>query len=146
MEMKVKTQLAAVGRRLGFVIGWLLFPSSVFSGGTNAAAQASNALGIDLYRQISTGERNLCLSPYSIGQALFMAYEGATGETRREMSRVLHLGPAAGQDNAFTALQKSLLALGARTAEIVRESKANGGPTEPITIRVADRLFAQAGY
>ena len=52
------------------------------------AAKATNEIGVDLYRQLATGEQNLCMSPYSIDSALAMTFAGADGETRTEMARV----------------------------------------------------------
>ena len=46
------------------------------------AAKATNDLGVDLYRQLATGDENLCISPYSIDSALAMTFAGADGETR----------------------------------------------------------------
>ena len=54
------------------------------------AAKATNELGVDLHRQLATGDENLCISPYSIDSALAMTFAGADGETRTEMARVLH--------------------------------------------------------
>ena len=110
------------------------------------AAKATNQFGIDLYRKIAHGEKNTCLSPYSISCALAMTLDGADGETRREMARVLRLDPKVESDSSFAALQASLSEIGPKTSRIVGESKQNGGPSEPITIAVANRLFAQAGY
>jgi len=111
-----------------------------------AVAKSINQFGIDLYRKIASADGNLCISPYSIDSALVMALAGAAGETRSEMSRALHLNPAANMNESFAALQKSLEAIGPKTAEIAAAAKERGGPTEPITIAVANRLFIQAGY
>src|SRR5205085_5781109 len=46
----------------------------------------------------------------------------------------------------FAAIQKSLEQMSAKTAELVKESKKFGGPSEPITLTIANRLFAQKGY
>ncbi len=54
------------------------------------AAKSANDLGLDLYRQLATGDKNICLSPYSIQSALAMTFAGAEGDTRAEMARVLH--------------------------------------------------------
>ena len=56
---------------------------------SDLAATATNQLGIDLHRQLATGDENLCVSPYSIQSALAMTFAGADGETRAEMARVL---------------------------------------------------------
>jgi serpin B len=36
--------------------------------------------------------------------------------------------------------------MSAKTAELAKESKRFGGPSEPITLNIANRLFAQKGY
>ncbi|MGZ5503533.1 MAG: serpin family protein [Chthoniobacterales bacterium] len=107
---------------------------------------ATNSLGVDLYHQLAKGQGNLCLSPYSISCALAMTLSGADGETRAEMSRVLHLGAKADADSAFLALQNALSASVAKTLPIANDSKNYGGPSEPITFSVANRLFPQSGY
>lgn len=126
-------------------VGWL-FVFGQAQAGELEAAKSINQFGIDLYGKIAHGDNNLCISPYSIDSALAMAFDGATGETRSEMSRVLHLDPAGDPNKSFAALQKSLEALGRQTAEIAAAAKERGGPSEPITIAVANRLFVQAGY
>jgi serpin B len=111
------------------------------------AATATNQLAIDLHRQFATGDENLCLSPYSIQSALVMTYAGADGATRSEMARVLHF-PSDGDDvyASFSALQRSLEEMAKRTTSIAAQSKKMGGPTEPIALAIANRLFAQDGY
>ena len=111
------------------------------------AAGATNHLGIDLHRQLARGEENLCLSPYSIQSALAMTFAGADGDTRTEMARVLHF-PSDGDaiHLSFAALQRSLEEMSKKTATIAEQSKKGGGPSEPITLAIANRLFAQSGY
>jgi serpin B len=110
------------------------------------AAKATNDLGIDLHRQLATGDENLCISPYSIQSALAMTFAGADGETRTEMARVLHFPNNGDVPASFSALQHSLEKMSAKTAELVKESKKFGGPSEPITLNIANRLFAKKGY
>lgn len=111
------------------------------------AAKATNQLGVDLHRQLATGDENLCLSPYSIQSALAMTFAGADGETRTEMARVLHFPNDVDAIHAsFAALQRSLDEMSKKTAKIVEQSKKFGGPSEPITLAIANRLFAQSGY
>src|SRR6516162_8583980 len=111
------------------------------------AAKATNELGVDLHRQLARGsDENLCISPYSIQSALAMTFAGADGETRGEMARVLHFPNNGDVPASFLALQHSLEQMSAKTAELVKESKKFGGPSEPITLNIANRLFAQKGY
>jgi serpin B len=111
------------------------------------AANATNQLGIDLHRQLARGDENLCLSPYSIQSALAMTFAGADGETRTEMARVLHFPNDGDAIHAsFASLQRSLEEMATKTATIVEQSKKEGGPSEPITLSIANRLFAQSGY
>src|SRR5437867_12939191 len=117
-------------------------------GATNfeLAAKATNELAVDLHRQLATGDENLCISPYSIESALAMTFAGADGETRTEMARVLHLTNDSTVPASFAALQHSLEQMSTKTAELVKQSKKFGGPSEPITLNIANRLFAQKGY
>ena len=111
------------------------------------AAKATNQLAVDLHRHLATDNENLCVSPYSIESALAMTFAGADGETRAEMARVLHF-PNDGDavPASFASLQHSLEQMSAKTAELVKQAKRFGGPSEPITLNIANRLFAQKGY
>jgi serpin B len=111
------------------------------------ATKAINQLGLDLLRSTgNTGANNL-LSPYSIQSALAMTYAGAAGETRAEMARVLYY-----PDNeqalhgAFAALRDGLEQAQQVSVEIAARSKQPGGPSEPIALMTANRLFGQKGY
>src|SRR5881227_2337254 len=110
------------------------------------AAKATNELGVDLHRQLATGDENLCISPYSLDSALAMTFAGPDGETRNEMARVLHFPNDGDVPASFFALQQSLEQMSAKTEELVKDSKKFGGPSEPITLNIANRLFAQKGY
>jgi serpin B len=110
------------------------------------AAKATNDLAVDLHRQLAKGDESLCISPYSIETALAMTFAGADGETRAEMARVLHLTNDDGAFASFSALQHSLGDMSAKTGELAKQSKKFGGPSEPITLNIANRLFAQKGY
>jgi serpin B len=115
--------------------------------GYDTAATATNQLAVDLHRQLATGNENLCMSPYSIESALAMTFAGADGETRTEMARVLHFpGDASTVPASLASLQRSLEEMSVKTAELVKEAKRFGGPSEPITLMIANRLFAQKGY
>jgi len=83
------------------------------------AAKATNELGVDLYRQLATGDGKLCISPYSIDSALAMTFAGADGGTRSEMARVLHFPNDGDVPASFCALRHSLEQMSAKTAELV---------------------------
>jgi serpin B len=76
-----------------------------------------------------------------------MTFAGADGETRTEMARVLHFpSDASAAAASFASLQRSLEEMSAKTTELVKKSKEFGGPSEPITLNIANRLFAQKDY
>jgi serpin B len=111
------------------------------------AANATNEVGLDLYRKLAAGDSNLCLSPYSIENALAMTFAGADGKTREEMARVLHLSNGnESLHSSFAALQRQLQEMSDKSAKAVAESSEFSRPKEPITLSVANRLFAQRGY
>jgi serpin B len=113
----------------------------------DVAAKATNAFAVDLHRKLATGNDNLCISPFSIESALGMTFAGADGDTRTEMARVLHFPSDANTVAAsFGSLQHSLEEMSAKTAELAKKSREFGGPTEPITLNIANRLFAQKDY
>jgi serpin B len=110
------------------------------------AVAAINKLGLDLYRQLD-GSANICLSPYSIQNALAMTYAGADGKTRSEMAKALHFPEDDVSLHAsFAALQRELERMSARTVELAEQSKKRSGPSEPITFHMANGLFGQTGY
>lgn len=114
---------------------------------SRSAASAVNNLGIDLLVHAAEPQENTALSPYSIQIALAMTSAGAEGDTREQMAKVLHY-PAKEPDvlSSFAALEKELAELTSRTARLATESRKTGGPSEPITLTVANRLFGQQGY
>lgn len=129
------------------VFGALIAAMAYGATESDLAATSTNRLAVDLHRQLATGDENLCVSPYSIESALAMTFAGADGQTRTEMARVLHFpGDGGAVPASFASLQHSLEEMSAKTAELVKESKRFGGPSEPITLNIANRLFAQKGY
>ena len=127
----------------------LLAPAAHAAGAESpaAAAKAVNALGLDLLTKAQGTKANALVSPYSIQSALAMTFAGAAGDTHAEMARVLHYaGDEAGLHESFAALQKALAEVAKRTAERAENAKKHGGPSEPVTLTVANRLFGQQGY
>jgi serpin B len=112
----------------------------------SSASRATNEVGVDLYRKLAAGEENLCLSPYSIEAALAMTFAGADGQTREEMARILHLSKDDSIHASFATLQRQLREMSEKSAKEVAESGERAEPKEPITLGVANRLFAQKGY
>jgi serpin B len=128
------------------IFGALIVGMAYGADDVGLAAGATNQFAVDLHRQLATGDHNLCISPYSVESALAMTFAGADGETREQMSRVLHLpkdGDAA--DASFSALQGSLEEMTRKTAEIATESK-NAVTERADHTGDRKRLFAQGGY
>lgn len=124
----------------------LLVTGTLQSATPDQAAQAINAFGLDLHRQMPK-EGNLCLSPYSIQSALAMTYLGASGATQEEMARVLHFSKdKQAMGESFAALRLSLNEARQASVKAVAESQKSGGPGEPLTLRMANRLFGQMAY
>lgn len=108
-----------------------------------------NAVGLDLYRRLTTPEPNgnFLLSPYSIVAALAMTYAGAEHETRQEMQRVLHFPEVDEQfHNAMCSFARDLEMLSERSQARTKEVAQYGGSLEPTELSVANRIFAQGGY
>jgi serpin B len=71
--------------------------------------KGNTAFALDLYQQLKTGRRNLFFSPYSISTALAMTYNGARGQTAKEMARALHFPSDRNAMNpAFTNLLRTI--------------------------------------
>lgn len=120
---------------------------SAATAGTSPATKAINALGLELLAKASKPDSNALLSPYSIQSALAMTYAGADGTTHSEMAKALHYpGNEEELHRSFASLQQDLGEIQKSTAEIAQRSKEWGGPSEPITLTVANRLFGQKDY
>jgi serpin B len=117
------------------------------AGELDIAANSMNALGIDLLARVAKPNENALISPYSIQAALAMTYAGAAGETKIEMAKVLHY-PAdeASLHRSFAAFSREMGEAAGRSQKVVQGSEKHGGPSEPITLDVANRLYGQSGY
>jgi serpin B len=159
MFVKMKTTLAG-----GLAV--LLTTTTLAADSTVPAANAINALGIDLLRQTAKPDANALLSPYSIGTDLAMTYAGADGGTRDEISRVAHLpSDEAVVHGSFRLLQQEIIDITRGSAQELEKAKSfwtnsdselskefrrrgitNIPFADPITLSVANRLFGQRGF
>lgn len=79
-------------------------PSSV-----SELVQGANEFAFEIYRKLAQEDKNVFLSPYSIHTCLSMVYEGARGETEKEMREVLNLPEESDiRRPAFAGFQKEL--------------------------------------
>ena len=111
------------------------------------AAQAINALAIDLLAKGTEANTNALLSPYSIQTALAMTFAGAAADTRTQMAKALHYpDDETALHPSFAALHQALAELTQATAERAKNAAQMGGPGEPVILTAANRLFGQQGY
>ncbi len=117
--------------------------------GNTDTAQGINAVGLNLYRELSraASPANLIISPYSISSALALAYAGADGATREEMASVLRF-PAddATLQSEFAGLRRALDRTAADSVALAASTAALGGRLDPIEWSAANRLFGQFNY
>jgi serpin B len=91
------------------------------------AARASNALGSDLL----PGGGNAALSPWSVWSALSMAYAGSSGQTRAQMTRVLHVKRLRGRTGrANAALLAALKSSAKKSGATLEGANALWGATD----------------
>ena len=103
-----------------------------------ALVAGNNAFAFGLYHQMKRMEGNLIFSPYSISQALAMAYAGARGETASEMAESLHFGlPQSRLHMAMNALDRELESRGAGIL-------SNRG--DKFKLHIANAMWGQRGH
>jgi len=98
---------------------------------------ANNAFATDIYKELAKKEGNLFLSPYSLSSALTMTYAGAGGDTRAQMSAVLHLP----QDG-----EKLHRAAGDLLESIGQAPSTGSGQGKQCRLDIANALWGQKGY
>lgn len=114
---------------------------------SSAAADSINSFGIDLHRRLAAKGGNLVTSPWSIETALAMTYAGADGKTKEEMAKVLHFADSEDAvHQGFADLAADLAALRQKSVKQAQQAKKHGGPTTPLELHSANRLFGQQGY
>ncbi|MCX6644838.1 MAG: serpin family protein [bacterium] len=89
----------------------------------------------DLYEQLMTEDGNMFFSPFSISQALAMAYAGARGNTETQIADVMHF--TLGQDGLHPAFNKLDLELHSRGAHATNK----GG--DPFQLNIANSTWGQ---
>ena len=76
-----------------------------------------------------------------------MTFAGAEEQTKTEMAHILHFqGGDETIHSSFAALQRALEEMAKDSAGLAEDARKTGAATEPITLAIANRLFAQAGY
>lgn len=96
--------------------------------------EGNTAFAVELFHQLAeANESNLFVSPYSISQALAMAFAGARGETASEMTKAL--GFSLGQDALHPAINALDQQLASRGAELP--------PDEKFTLEIANSVWGQ---
>ena len=80
----------------------------VQAGRFTEVSKSNNKFAINLYKLLAKHNRNLFVSPLSISTALAMTSIGATGETKKEMDKVLHFDTIKDVHKKFKKLNDSL--------------------------------------
>lgn len=104
-------------------------PPPPWSTDMQTVADGGNRFALNLYSQLRDKPGNLFFSPYSIHAALAMTADGASGTTRDQMVKALHL--PADQDKALAA------------GDLGPYYTARSGSYE---LSVANHLWGQTGY
>ena len=110
-------------------------PLPVSEDDLQAVARSLHAFSADLYAKVATNPGNIIVSPASVGIALGMTYQGATGTTAEEFASVLHV---ADSGLAPTQWHAAVGALGERWTSHVAQDVGRKPPAE---IALANRLF-----
>ena len=126
---------------------FLVTNSLIAAPSISPATQAINGLGIDLLHVNKNTNANLLLSPYSIQSALAMTYAGAAGVTRDEMKRALHFSDnTTALHDSFAQLQTQFAEQVAASTKSLEAGKKYQASFTPLSLNVANRLYAQRGY
>jgi serpin B len=112
--------------------------SNVSADDIDSLVSGNDEFAFDLYKELSGGDGNLFLSPYSISLALAMTYAGARGETEQQMADALDF--TLSQDrlhSAFNALQQELDSRSQQTE--VKEDQR-------FRLNIVNAIWGQDGY
>jgi serpin B len=104
----------------------------------DAAAEADEAFGADLYRMLTQDAAETVFSPASVACALQMTLCGARGDTAAEMARALHLdGPASASADPADAAAQGLRLLTALLGDVAARGY--------VTLRAPNTMWVQSG-
>jgi serpin B len=112
--------------------------SSAAGVSTSTAVAATDALAVALYRRLGAADGNVVFSPLSLELALAMARNGAKGETRAQMDRVLG---SPGGEALDTSLNALTLALESRSGS----QHDDEGRSGEVALSLADQVWSQTG-
>lgn len=98
----------------------------------NRAAKDNTEFALKIFQELSKGNENVFISPYSISSALAMTYAGARGNTAQQMEEALIF--SLGQEMLHKAIREINSSL-----ERFRDSKA-------IQLNIANSIWPQKGY
>lgn len=78
--------------KIAFALFFVLIVINSSKAGIDDVVEANNRFCFDLYSNLSKADsdKNIFFSPYNIFTVLAMVYEGAKGETAKEMGRVFY--------------------------------------------------------
>ncbi|MBW2995960.1 serpin family protein [Candidatus Woesearchaeota archaeon] len=97
--------------------------------GVKQVVDANNEFAFDLYKELDQEGKNVFFSPYSISTAVAMTYEGAKGDTAKEIADVFHFP------------EKSILRM--NTAKIYNEINKKD---KAYKLHTANALWAEKTY
>jgi len=107
-------------------------PDPALAGDARAVAASANGFALRLYAKLNTNPKsNLFFSPTSLSMALSMTYNGAAGQTKTDMAKVL----------GFTGMDLTTLNKG-QAALLDRMQKSD----PKVDIAIANALFAQQDF
>ena len=114
----------------------------------------NSQFAFDLYRELRDPESNTFYSPFSISEALAMAYAGARGNTEAQMAETLHYTlPQSRLHPAANALDLELAQRGAGAKEPAPSTSSGqalsppkGQDDQPFRLKIANSVWGQTGY
>ncbi|MDO8472905.1 MAG: serpin family protein [Dehalococcoidia bacterium] len=114
--------------------------TSQVTSGTDQAilVQGNTAFALALYQALRSNEGNLFYSPFSVSEALAMAYAGARGTTEKQMTSTMSFNlPQDRLHSAFSALDREVASRG---------QDAKGKEGRGFRLHVINAIWGQKGY